>query len=524
MIDLLIKDGLIIDGTGSPGFHATVGIKGDTISILRGDVSDIESKQVIDATGKIVCPGFIDVHAHSALMILHEPQHLPKVHQGVTTELIGVDGNSYAPFTTQQDLKDFIVLNAGLDGAPPITPSWLTVSEYLDEYDKKVSVNIAYVVGNSPIRISAMGWGNRKPTTLESDRMRGLLRESMEEGAVGISTGLDYPPGSYADTDELVDLSKEVAKLGGIYHTHVRYALGDRFLDPYREAIEIGRRSGIPVHLTHMLPKAAFPGSSMRLIELVDQANLDNLDVTFDCFPYTHGGTRLLFFLPQWTHDGGLATIYDVLQSKECRARLHEEISLGYRESWDDVWLTYFKYERNKKYEGWSIAKLAAMTDKTVVNAVCDLLLDDDLQPCFHSSGPDPMVLPTFFAHPNLMVGSDGILVGDYPPASSHGTFPLVISKYCRDDERMSLPDVIRKMTSYPAHRLGLTGRGLLRDGMKADVVIFDFENINSHATRLNPRRFSSGIEYVIVNGEVVVDHGEHTGFLPGRALKRGFC
>ena len=196
MMDLLIRNGLVIDGSGSPGYHASVGIAGNVISVLRGDVTHIEARKDIDAKGKIVCPGFIDVHAHSALMILHDPHHLPKVHQGVTTELIGIDGNSYAPFTGQQDLKDFITLNAGLEGCPPVEPDWLSVSEYLARYDKKVSVNIAYVVGNSPIRISAMGWSDRSPSQLELDKMQGLIRESLQEGAVGMSTGLDYPPGS----------------------------------------------------------------------------------------------------------------------------------------------------------------------------------------------------------------------------------------------------------------------------------------------------------------------------------------
>ncbi len=522
MMDMLIKGGMIVDGTGGPGYYAAVGIEGDRVSILRGDVSDIQATQVIDAKGKVVCPGFIDVHAHSALMILDDPEHLPKVHQGVTTELIGIDGNSYAPFSRHQDLEDFIELNAGLDGSPSISPSWSTVSEYLAMYDQKVSVNIAYIVGNSPLRISAMGWSNQRPTKREFEAMKGLLRESMEDGAVGISTGLDYPPGSYADTDELADLSKEVARLGGIYHTHVRYTLGDRFLDPYREAIEIGRRSGVPVHLTHMMPKAAFPGSSMRLIELVEEAIEEGLDVTFDCFPYPHGGTRLLFFLPQWTHDGGLPGIYKVLRSKEARERLRDEISLGYRESWDDVWLTYFKHERNKKYEGCSIQELAEITGKSVVDAICDLLLDDDLQPSFHSSGPDPMVLPVFFSHPLLMVGSDALLLGDYPPAMAYGTFPVIIAKYCRDDRRMTLPEAIRKMTSYPAQRLGLTHRGVLRDGMKADIVVFDYQRIKAPATRDNPKQFCTGLDYVIVNGKIVVDHGRHTGALPGRTLKHG--
>ena len=521
MLDLLIKGGMVVDGSGSPGYHAAVAVEGDTVTLLRGDVSEVRAKRVLDATGRVVTPGFIDVHAHSALMILHDPKHLPKVHQGITTELIGIDGNSYAPFAKKQDLDDFIKLNAGLEGSPPIKASWSTVSDYLARYDRKVSVNIAYIVGNSPLRIGAMGWSDRKPTKKEMDTQKALLRESMEEGAVGVSTGLDYPPGSYADTAELAELSKEGARLGGFYHTHVRYGLGDRYLDPYREAIEIGRRSGIPIHLTHMLPRAVYPGSSMRLIDLVEDARDEGMDVTFDCFPYPHGGTRLVYFLPQWTHDGGVDNIIKVLRSKEGRERLRKEVKLGLRESWDHVWLTYFKHERNKKYEGRSVAEVAEMMGKSEVDTICDLLLDEDLQTSFHASGQDPMLMPDFIANPLFMVGSDALLIGDYPPAMAYGTFPLIIGKLVRDDRKMSLPEAIRKMTSYPAQRLGLPDRGLLRDGMKADIVVFDYANIKALATRDNPRRFSQGVDYVIVNGQVVVDHGEHTGALPGRALKR---
>lgn len=195
MLDMLIKGGMVVDGTESPGFYAAVTVEGDTIRILRGDVSGVKAKRVLDATGRVVCPGFIDLHAHSALMILHDPKHLPKVHQGVTTELIGIDGNSYAPFAKRSDLQDFIQLNSGLEGAPPIKATWSSVSDYLAVYDGKVSVNIAYIVGNSPLRIGAMGWNDRKPTAKEMDKMKGLLRGSMEEGAFGMSTGLDYPPG-----------------------------------------------------------------------------------------------------------------------------------------------------------------------------------------------------------------------------------------------------------------------------------------------------------------------------------------
>lgn len=522
MLDMLIVGGTIVDGSGSPGYHAAVGVEGDLIEILRGDVSEIKAKSTIDAKGRVVTPGFIDVHAHSALMILHDPFHLPKAHQGVTTELYGIDGNSYAPFAKQKDLDDFIVLNAGLEGSPPITADWSSVSDYLGRYDGRVSVNVAYIVGNSPLRIGAVGWDDREASNTEMDTMKGLLRESMEEGAVGISTGLDYPPGSYANTTELVRLSAEAARLGGFYHTHVRYALGDRFLDPYREAVEIGRQSGIPIHLTHMMPRSVYSGSNWRLIELVESARDEGMDVTFDNYPYPHGGTRLLYFLPHWTHDGGIKSLYEALRSPEARERIRKELVIGSRESWDHVWVTYFKRDHNKKYEGRSIAEVAEMMGKNEIDAICDLLLDEDLQTSFHATGHDYPLMPDFAADQNYMVGSDALLIGDYPPAMGYGCFPEVIGKFCRDQRRMALPEAIRKMTSFPAQRLGIKDRGLLRDGMKADIVIFDYENIRALATRDNPKRYSEGIDYVIVNGKVVVDHGQHTGVFPGRALKRG--
>ena len=232
MLHTLIKNGLVVDGTGNPGFYAGVGVRGEEVCILRGDYSDTLAHRTIDASGKVVCPGFIDMHAHTGLVILAEPEHHPKVRQGITTELVGVDGNSYAPFTSHQDLRDFIELNSGLDGAPPLPDTWSTVAEYLSMFDNKVAVNIAYVIGNSPIRICAMGWNDTPATDSDVANMQAMLREGMEEGAFGISTGLDYPPGSYASTDELVSLSQEVARLGGIYHTHLRNTLGDRFPRP----------------------------------------------------------------------------------------------------------------------------------------------------------------------------------------------------------------------------------------------------------------------------------------------------
>lgn len=277
MLDLLIRDGLIVDGTGNPGFYGAVAVEHDRVAILRGDLAGVEARRVIDATGRVVCPGFIDMHTHSGLVILAEPEHEPKVRQGVTTELIGIDGCSYAPFPSDADFRRFVELNSGLDGNPPLPGRWSTVEQYLDMFTGRVAVNIVYVIGNSPLRIAALGWDDRPATSRETANVRALLRTSMEEGAFGLSTGLDYPPGSYADTGELVELSREAQRLGGIYHTHARYSLGDRFLDPFREALDIGRGSAIPIHITHSYQRTTSPGGASRMLGLVEDARDEGL-------------------------------------------------------------------------------------------------------------------------------------------------------------------------------------------------------------------------------------------------------
>ena len=256
-------------------------------------------------------------------------------------------------------------------------------------FDRKVAVNIAYIVGNSPLRIWPVGWDNRPATGEELETMKSLLRESMQEGAVGMSTGLDYPPGNYADTDELVELSSEAARLGGIYHTHMRYGLGDRYLDPIREAIEIGRRSGVPVHITHLFRRMTSPGGARRMLQLVEDARDEGLDVTFDGYTFPHAGTRILITFPDWAHDGGPDALKEVLRSPEGRERLRAEIVPRGR-SWDEMWLTYFKKPHNRQYEGKSVAEVADKMNKHVVDALCDLLLDEDLRVSYAGASIDP--------------------------------------------------------------------------------------------------------------------------------------
>jgi N-acyl-D-amino-acid deacylase len=521
MLDLLIRGGLIIDGAGNPGFHGAVGVEGERVRILRGDVSGIEAGRVIDATGRVVCPGFIDMHAHSGLVILAEPRHEPKVHQGVTTELIGIDGNSYAPFTSHDDFLRFVQINSGLDGNPALPGRWSTVEQYLDMFTERVAVNVVYIIGNSPLRISAVGWGDRRATRGELANMKALLRTGMEEGAVGMSTGLDYPPGSYADTAELTELSREAARLGGIYHTHVRYSLGDRYLDPFREAIDIGRGSGIPIHITHFYQRTTSPGGAGRMLGLVEDAREEGLDVTFDSYPYTLSSTRLLIMVPQWAHDGGPEKLLAVLRDPGMRARLRKEMTPR-AGTWQDMWLTNFKHSHHHRFEGRSIAEVAEMLSKDPVDALCDLLVAENLEVSYVSAGGNGATLPKFVAHPLSMVGSDAVLIGDYPSPRTYGCFPIILSEYVREERVMALPDAIRKMTSFPAQRLGLPDRGLLRDGFKADIVVFDPRTVKAPATRSQPKQLPVGIDHVVVNGQVVIDRGKHTGVLAGRALRRG--
>ena len=521
MLDLLINNGLVVDGTGNPGFYGSVGVEGETVHIFRGTSSDLEAAQVIDARSKVVCPGFIDVHAHSGLMILAEPEHHPKVRQGITTELVGVDGNSYAPFTSHEDFLAFVELNSGLDGAPKLPGSWSTVAEYLAMFDGTVAVNIAYIIGNSPLRISALGWDERPADEAERANMRAMLREGMEEGAFGLSTGLDYPPGSYADTDELVELAREASRYGGIYHTHLRNNLGDRFLDPVKEALAIGQRAEIPCHLTHFYQKMTHSGSAKRLLELVDVATGQGQDVTMDRFPYAYSSTRLLILIPEWAFDGGPEKLKGIMRSSEGRNRLRQEIRPR-SGSFTELMLTNFKQPHNRRYEGRSLAEVAETMEKGEVDAMCDLLLEEDLQISYVSPGPSLTTLPDFITHPRTMIGTDAVLLGEFPNPRTYGTFPTILADYVREEGTMTLEEAIRKMTSMAALRLDIRDRGMLRDGMKADIVVFDPNSVKSPATRHEPKQFPVGIEYVLVNGSIVVDQGQHTGALAGRALRHG--
>jgi N-acyl-D-amino-acid deacylase len=527
-VELLIINGSVVDGTGAPGRPGTVVVEGQHLRILDASTTPPEhAARTIDATGKVVAPGFIDLHSHGGLHILAEPWHEPKVRQGVTTEIVGVDGNGFAPFTDRAALEAFVELDSGLDGRPDIDYDWLSVADYLARFDGAVSVNIGTLVGNSQLRIGAMGWDDAPADGAATDRMAGLLREAMADGAVGLSSGLDYPPGSYATTDELAALTRVAAAAGGFYHTHVRYPLGDRFLDPFREAIEIGRRAAGPAHITHFYHRQTHPGGPDALLALVDDARAEGLDVTFDTYPSEWASTTLLVQLPPWIQSGGVGPLKQRLSERTARERVREELATrgaayASADGWSDVRLGGFRRPDLLRWESRSVADVMRETGHDAVDVICDLLLAEDLGINQVTTGPWLPTMRPFLAHPIGMVGTDSTFIGAKPSPRTWGSFPRILGQFVRDEGLLSLEEAVRKMTGAAAARLDLRQRGLLRDGMIADIVVFDPVTVRSNATYDEPRRFPDGIEHVVVNGTLVVDNGAHTGATPGRGIRLG--
>lgn len=527
MLDALIIGGTVIDGTGNAGYAAAVGIDDGRVVILRGTTEHVVARRVLDASGMVIAPGFIDVHSHSSLKLLDEPLHLPKLTQGVTTEVIGVDGLSYAPFACSDQLRTFVDSNAGLEGKPDLDYSWNSFDSFISRFDRSASVNVAGLIGNSALRIGSVGWDQIEARPEQVRDMQHGLRQGMEEGAFGLSSGLDYPPGSYASTDELVELCRELPNYGGIYHTHVRYWAGDRYLDPFREALEIAERSGAALHITHLHAKDSDPGGSAPLLDLVEDGRSRGLDITFDNFPYEHGASRLSVYLPQWIQSGGPAETIARLADPDARTRFKADLEEAgdagaWRAAFELIRVGGFRMPENEQLEGRTLWNIALERQQDVLDVFCDLLVEEELG-CMHV---DPAVrassLAAFVTHPLAMVGTDATFVGDKPSPRTYGSFPRILGELVRDERLLKLPEAIRKFTSFPAQRLGLKDRGILRDGLVADITVFDPQTVAARATYTHPRRQSVGIEYVFVNGVLVLDRGNHTGATPGIGLRRG--
>jgi len=527
VIDLLFTDGTMVDGSGAPGVPGSVAIENGRLRILAAGAEVPAAHRSIPIPGMVVSPGFIDLHSHSGLWLLAEPTHEPKIRQGVTTEVVGVDGLSYAPFTRPDDLAAQVEMNAGLDGRPAVPLDWDAVASYLGHFDGRSAVNVAMLIGNSALRICAIGWDDVPADHMAMADMRAMLREGMAEGAFGLSSGLDYPPGAYASTEELADLTAATAREGGFYHTHVRYELGDRYLDPFREALAIGEMGHGPVHLTHFYHRQSYPGGHAPMLAMVDEARAAGADVTFDTYPYEWASTRLLIQLPHWIQAGGPGPLKERLADGSARDQLRASFGAREREqgsttSWADVRIGALTSPTYAPFEGRTVADVMAEWGVDAVDALCDLLLAEDLRVNQVTPGPWSETLPYFVTHPAGMVGTDSTFLGAKPSPRTYGSYPRILGQFVRDEQRLSLEEAVRKMTSAPAARLGIRDRGLLREGLAADLVVFDPARVRSNATYDAPRAYPDGVEYVAVNGELVVDRGQPTGALPGRALRHG--
>ncbi len=528
--DLVIANGHIIDGTGSPWYFGDVGIRDGRIAAI-GNLYAVPRKRTIDAQGKVVAPGFIDMLGQSETSILVDPRLPSKIYQGITTEITG-EGGSAAP------LNDTIIANdrPGYEQYK-INPDWRTFRQYFARLEKQgMGINLASYVGATQVRRMVLGEADVQPTPEQLERMKALVRDAMRDGAVGVSTSLMYAPAPYARTEEIIALASEASKFGGIYATHMRNE-SDSALEAIDEAVRIGREAQIPVEIWHfkIAGKANF-GKMPDLIARVNKARAEGIDVGADTYAYTAWFNSMSAFVPAWAHDGGDARLIARLKDPTTRARIRKDLetpSKDWDNEWDeisgpqDVMVSVVQNRELKKFQGKRLTEVAKAFNEEPMEALFDILIKDNgFTECavFGMSEPDVALA---LQQPWVSVDNDssgtspeGILGEEHPHPRAYGTFPRILRKYVREEKKLTLEDAIRKFSSLPAQRMRLADRGVLKQGMWADVVVFDPEKVRDLATFDDPNRLSQGMEYVLINGVLVVDSGKMTGELPGKVLR----
>jgi len=533
--DIVITNGHIIDGTGSPWYSGDLGIRGGKIAAI-GDLADAPRKRSIDAHGRVVAPGFIDMLGQSELTILVDPRLPSKIYQGITTEITG-EGGSAAPLNDaiiQADHSSYEHLK--------ITPDWRTLRQYFARLEKQgIGINLATYVGATQVRRMVLGDADAQPTPAQLDQMKALVRDAMHDGAVGVSTSLEYAPAPYAKTEELIALGSEASKFGGIYATHMRNE-SDAVLTAIDEALRIGGEAHIPVEIWHI--KVAGKENWGRMPEVVAKINAaraQGMDITADTYAYTAWFNSMSAFIPAWAHDGGDAKLIERLKDPVTRARIRKDMLTPSKE-WDNEWMEIPGPEavmicvvQNPKLlpmQGKRLSEVAKMWNKGPMDALFDLLIEDNAftsVAVFGMSEPDVVLAlqQPWVAIDNDSSGTspEGILGQEHPHPRAYGTFPRILRKYVREEKKLALEDAIRKFSALPAQRMRLTDRGVLKEGMWADVVIFDPTTVRDLADFENPNRLSQGMEYVLVNGVPVIEERKMTGALPGKVLRgRGYA
>ncbi len=528
MHDLLIVGGEVLDGTGSEAVRADVAVKDGRI-VAVGDLSGAKAEAVLDAGGRTVAPGFIDIHSHDDFNLPVNPLVSGKILQGVTTQVTGNCGWSPAPILPERR-RDFVENAAFVDSG--LDYDWESMGDFLGSLPS-LAVNMAQLVGHVTVRCAAMGVEDRPATDAEMETMRTLVGRSMEEGAFGFSTGLVYPPSAYAGTDEIVELTRVAAAHGGAYHTHMRDE-GQGVFESVREAAEIGRRSGTHVQISHLkIHGKNWWGRAGELLSLIDDLRGEGVSICCDQYPYPAGSSGLKSLLPNWTHDGGNAALLQRLGNPQQRDQIRAEMLEGMSgqgfmkiAQWSDVMIA--DSPKNPVLNGQSLEEIGTRDGKLPVDAMLDLLLDDFAKTLaiFFTIGVEDMV--TIMKHPNIVIGSDGIVTTrpgqedlTKPHPRYYGTFPRVLGKYAREEGVLSLPDAVRKMTALPAEALSMRGRGRIAEGYAADLVVFDPGLVIDRATYKQPQQSPAGIGDVLVNGVPVVREGRETGATPGQILRR---
>jgi N-acyl-D-amino-acid deacylase len=532
MLDLVIKNGHVVDGTGNPWFNADVGIQGERIAKI-GRLSKDKALRVLDVSGLIVSPGFIDMHSHSDLLLLINPKAESKIRQGVTTEVIGNCGDSAAPL--DKNMREEAIKTSPFVKEAKLKLDWSTMAEYLRRLDRQgIAVNVAPLVGHGNVRACAMGFANRAPTGNEMETMKKTLAKAMNEGAFGMSTGLIYPPGCYSKTEELIELSAVVAKCGGIYTSHIR-GEGENLLKSVKEAITIGKKAALTVEISHHKAggKANW-GKVKQSLKVIEEARARGVDVTCDVYPYIAASFGLSAMLPPWTYEGGTDKLLERLRDPAIRSRLRKEMETGFPDwpsplkaaGWDCTVISHCR--NHPQYEGKSIEEITRPKKIDPFEFTFDLLIEEKASVGVVRFAMCEEDVQTVLQHPVSMIGSDSSAVAPYgilgkgkPHPRAYGTFPRVLGKYVREERLLGLENAVRKMTSLPAQKLGLRDRGLIRPQMYADITVFDLQKIADKASYAEPHQYPEGVEYVIVNGKIVIDGKEHTGVLAGKALRR---
>ncbi len=529
MYDLLLSNARIVDGTGNPWFKGDVGIENGKITAI-GDLTGAPTKRTLNVDGKVLAPGFIDLHSHSDFTTAIFPRAESMVRQGVTTELVGNCGLS--PFPIEPSHFELLQTYTGFIDCG-LTWEWQDAAGFMASLENlPLASNLALQVGHGTIRIAVMGFDDREPTATELAAMEKLVAQAHEQGVFGLSSGLIYVPGSYAQTAELVALAKVSARYGGFYSSHIR-GEGDTLLEAVAEAITIGREAGTGVQLSHHKASGkANWGQVENSLQMIDAARAAGYDVLADQYPYTAGGTTLTALLPQWAIAGGVEAMRKRLADSATHARIYQAIAnadpdTGARQfSPETIMISGVPEGPNKAYQGLMLSEIAAQRQQDMIETALYLL----------ESEPEGIGMIVFtmseddvrrvMRHPAVAVGTDGANINPSHGGSSHprnyGTFPRVLGKYVREEHVLSLPEAIRKMTSLPAQRLRRFDMGLVRPGCIADLVIFDPDTVQDRATFPEPHQYARGISHVLVNGTLVIEEGEDTGAKAGRVLRRG--